>query len=234
LRHNRDHAKIELEGFFDVDGVKIPPPVPSDTSFAVRPSIAARSRLASSKMIDTTIGKPYRLLTRRRVRHPVLNSHLTIAWDLDGTLINGSRSWFWRRWIRDNYMRHKFWIVTFRGSRDANRIWNDLECCSDPLDPTWFEGIRVVEGVLWHAWVTLPTALQDLDHEAKLTEDLAQLVATSKLDLSSIIEINRAIRAWKAVECKKLRATVLVEDREAFCKPYCDAMGITFVNAIAG
>jgi hypothetical protein len=124
--------------------------------------------------------------------------------------------------------------VTFRAPNDANRIWDDLTECSDPLSPDWFDGVKIVEPVLWQAWVQLPTLLQDLDHESKITPDIQKLVKRDMLDIGLVISINRAIRAWKAVECVKLRCTLLVEDRETFCKPYCDALGIKFLNAVTG
>jgi hypothetical protein len=163
-----------------------------------------------------------------------LDQHLSIAWDLDNTLIGGPESWFWRRWIRDNHKHHRFWIITFRAPKDANRIWSDLSGCGDPISPEWFEGIRVVEPVLWDAWVYLQEMLQDVDHESKLTPDVLKYIRQKRLEPDLIISINRAIRAWKAIECRKLKCTLLVEDREAFCKPYCDALGIQFVNALTG
>ncbi len=231
LATNQDNLRVDIEKLLRSDELTVPPPFVSDVSFSGE-TFANKSRLSKSVIVDTLLGKPYRYINNRRVRHQVLDKHLTIAWDLDQTLIGGPQSWFWRRWIRDNYKAHKFWIMTFRSANDANRIWDDLTSCRDPLDPNWFEGIRIVDPVLWDAWIYLREPLQDLDHESKLTPALQELIKQRKLEIDLIISINRAIRAWKAIECRKHNCTLLVEDRESFCKPYCDALGIQFLNAL--
>lgn len=224
--------KQDLDKYLDLD--EIPAPFVVDSSFDFDWSWRNKAALWRDYLFDTVVGRPFRVITNRRVYHEVLRRHLTQAWDLDGTLINGPRSWFWRRWIRDNHQYHKFWILTFRRPQDTITIWDELHNCRDPLNPEWFEGIRNIEPVLWSAWVELHGGLQDLDHETKITSTHESIIRSRNLNANRIISINRAMRAWKATECKKLRCTVLIEDRETFCKSYCQGLGIEFINSITG
>src|SRR3954452_16453368 len=54
-----------------------------------------------------------------------LGTHLDIGWDFDGTLIGHAASPILHDFIRSRRaIRHV--IVTFRGSCDAGRLWDDL------------------------------------------------------------------------------------------------------------
>jgi hypothetical protein len=191
-------------------------------------------RLPKIAIIDSLVGKPYRRFSKSILSHEVLDRHTRIAWDFDETLVDGPLSWFWRRWIRDNHNDHEFCIITFRSASQAAYIWDELSSCKDPLKKQWFTNVISVPSVLWNAYVSIPSELQDFDEPWKKTGLIDHVLEEYNLKSDDVVEINRAIRAWKATECIKQKCYVFVEDREEFCRPYCDALGIEFVNALTG
>jgi hypothetical protein len=178
-------------------------------------------RFPKIAIIDSLVGKPFRLLSKASLTHEILDRHTKIAWDLDDTLVDGPLSWFWRRWIRDNYKNRDFWIITFRSQIQVASIWDELSSCSDPLNEQWFKGVITVPSVLWNAYVMLPVELQEFDEDWKYSELIGYFLAENNLNADDVIEINRAIRAWKATECIKQKCYAFVEDKQDFCKPYC-------------
>lgn len=194
-----------------------------------------RSLFSGNEIADNMLGKLYRTVTSSRISHAVLDQHTAIAWDMDDTLINGPQSWFWRRWIQSNHANRKFCILTYRTAH-IDSVWQELEQCTDPVSPEWFQSVIAIPKILWSEWSSFPSLLREIDTEEKMTPILIDYVRSkySYLNIRYMIEVNRAVRSWKAVECKQRGYSLLVEDREQFCKPYCDLLKIKFLNALTG
>jgi hypothetical protein len=168
------------------------------------------------------------------ITHPILNDHTIIAWDVDLTLVDGRKSIFWRRWLKDNREGRKNWIVTFRTDTALQEVWKDLTTCHEPLEVSWFEGLYSIPPDLAKSYVSLHHLLKGIETPEQVTPKLTRILDRFGPSLDEVIHLNKTSRLWKAQTCKDIGATVLVEDLEDFCKPGCDIHGIVFVNAITG
>lgn len=72
-----------------------------------------------------------------------------IAWDLDGVLFNSAHQSDFHRYIRENALRQKHLIITFRSCGLEDLIWSDLASCGARLTADHFERVVSVPHSLW-------------------------------------------------------------------------------------
>lgn len=138
------------------------------------------------------------------MKHPLLDDHAVIAWDMDETLVNGPNSDFFRRYILAHPEKTHV-VITFRTPRPwAQDVYRELE----PYGITR-EHITAVHNVpddLYHAYAQRRTFPQP--------EKVA------------------AYYAYKGMQAKAIGATVLVDDNVAHTEQGCRTHGVVFVHAL--
>jgi phosphoglycolate phosphatase-like HAD superfamily hydrolase len=137
------------------------------------------------------------------MNHPLLDPHEIIAWDIDGTLVNGPNSHFFREYIRAHPQKQHH-IVTFRTPRPwAEDVFRELA----PFGITreMIAGVHNVADELYHAYAQRRTFEQPEKVAAYLN--------------------------YKGAKAKELGATVLVDDMADQVIQGCEAHSIVFVDA---
>jgi hypothetical protein len=162
------------------------------------------SFILSSKTVDEkrfrvhlcliTMGKP--------MKHELLDRHDNIAWDMDGTLVDGFYSRHFREYIAKN--PHKaHYVVTFRDRKWANKIPDELQKVG--FDPALIRSIHACPDHLW----------------------LAHSMRQFAVDHSHVEQY----LAWKGMTSKKLGCTILVDDMADHVIKGCEIYGIQFLDA---
>lgn len=138
------------------------------------------------------------------MRHPLLDHHDVIAWDMDGTLIDGPHSHFFRAYIMAHPEKTHH-IVTFR-----DRLW----AMRAPLELALFHRLPTehIAGVhdcpqnLWQAYV---------QRESFYQPDLVD-----------------AYLIWKGKKAAELGCTVLVDDMAEQVIKGCELHSVAFIHAL--
>lgn len=140
-----------------------------------------------------------------------LDSHHTIALDMDGTLIpdrktdqhNAERIELLRRWVVDNHKKHELYIVTFR------------------------QGVRVAELYPYGITTEMIKDVYDIPH--RIWFGAMQL---QKMGLKNSLSerMNEEYIHWKGKICKDIGATILVDDVPKNVIPGCTKYGIKFLD----
>lgn len=140
------------------------------------------------------------------VFHALLNSHQTIAWDMDGTLVDGPNSTFFRQYITATpHKTHH--IVTFRDQKWANRIPDELTMVG--FDTKHIVKIHPCPSELWLAYVTRDRT--PVGHPSLALAD--------------------EYLHWKGKVAKKLGCTVLIDDMVDHVIKGCIFYGVEFQDA---
>lgn len=141
--------------------------------------------------------------------HPLLDPHEIIAWDFDGTLVDGANSEFFRAYILAHPEKQHH-IVTFRTGRSRRfhgKLWKD-DAIHELLD----------HGV----------ALDTITAAHGIPENLFDTLPRGGLILPGSCEESLY---WKAAKAKEIGATVLVDDLVEWTEVGCRHHGIAFVDA---
>lgn len=148
--------------------------------------------------------------TGSNVKHPLLDPHSVIAWDMDGTLIDGTYSAFFREYILAHPEKTHY-IVTFRTGKArqfATEWWRD-ECDFELHHHGVPHGtIKAIYGVpdhLYHAYAQMRSFFNP-DRVQEFLE-------------------------WKGLKASELGASLLVDDMEQLVVSGCDRYGVDFVNS---
>jgi hypothetical protein len=143
--------------------------------------------------------------------HPLLDPHQVIAWDMDGTLVDGPNAEFFRAYILAHPEKEHH-IVTFR-TGPAQRFedvefWHE-ECVFELLHHGVPHGtikqIHAMPDHLYHAWAQRRSFIQ----EAEVAKFLD----------------------WKGATAAAIGATVMVDDMPGMVKKGCEKSGVTFIDA---
>jgi hypothetical protein len=151
------------------------------------------------------------LLSLPALTHPLLDPHAIIAWDMDGTLIDGPNAKFFRAYILAHPEKQHH-IVTFRTGPALVfaevTMWKD-ECVYELFHLGVQHGtIAKIHGMpddLYHAWAQRKTFLQP--------EKVEQF-----LD-------------WKGRTAAEIGATVMIDDMPGMVKKGCKNHGVVFIDA---
>lgn len=119
--------------------------------------------------------------------HPLLHKHEKIAWDMDGTLVDGLNSAFFRKYVTANKEK-KHYIITFRDKKWADRIPSEL--AKSGLDTKNFVSIHPCPSYLWLAYATRDRT--PVGHPS--------------------LQLAHDYLHWKGRTAKKLGCTVLIDD----------------------
>jgi hypothetical protein len=136
------------------------------------------------------------------MKNNLLDPHQNIAFDLDGTLVNGPNSQYFCDYILANPDKN-YHLVTFRDQTWAERIYAELAST----------GLKKIN------FSTLNSIPQDI-----------YMSYASKGNIGGV-DLGMKFVYWKGWISKHLGATVLVDDMEDLVLPGCKKYGVAFINA---
>lgn len=145
-----------------------------------------------------------------------LERHDRIALDLDGTLIDGQTSPLIQDFVRSNPEK-KFWIVTFRTPAQVHTVASELANVGLPIGD--FQRV-----------IPMPERYVMEFEEDQRQRRFARLPG---LDTPGVTPFPGEFRYlhWKGYVCKRIGATVLVDDLPRLSQMGCQQFGIELVDA---
>lgn len=144
---------------------------------------------------------------------------------MDGTLIDGPNSSFFRRYIAANRNKRHH-IVTFRDPNWAQEVYDELDYYGIPHDH--IAGVSSCPQEFYRAYsVARFDAAEWVKHAPKTYEEAERLCRGTLIDFDHA----NSYLHWKGEEAKRLGATVLVDDMEHLVVAGCSKHGVTFVDA---
>lgn len=167
--------------------------------------------------------------------HKILDLHDFIGWDVDKTLINGKKSFFWRAYVESNPSKQHH-IITFRSKKDAEDVYKELSSeFLYPLNEKHFVDLHYMPFDISKDFDSLHPYFIEFNHrKCYPTQKLERILKRENITLEEVISIKDAVYDWKANKCKELGLTVLVDDLEKIVKHGCDLNEVTFVNSLKG
>lgn len=160
----------------------------------------------------------------------ILDSHAVIAWDIDETLINGTFSDTWRKYVLDNPEKYHY-LVTFRSSDDLITIWNELKTNSNPITKNLISGILYLPDNIRNLSNSLPKSLRYLSHNTVVDDQIKLILNENNIEWDYVKNILKKVGYWKGFACTNIGAGVLVDDLEHVVREGCEFHGIDFVNS---
>lgn len=134
-----------------------------------------------------------------------LKDHKIIAFDFDDTLIGHPHSRRFQEYIKTNPHGQEFHIVSFRSHGMEENFARDLALdCGDFINLSHFAQVHHMTDQMF--------------------EDFHNSGA------SKLIVVNHEYLEWKAVKCKEIGATVLIDDMAHWVKKGCDKHGILHIH----
>lgn len=152
-----------------------------------------------------------------------LDKHDIIAWDMDGTLIDGRNSNSFRQYIVNNPDK-KHYIITFRDPNWASRIFNELEACGMDDPSVYIDGIYSCP-VDWHYY-------NDVNHNPRMARVKTQYLETNKITQETLDMYSRLFRQFKGSMAAELGCTVMVDDIDQWVEQGCIDNGVCFLHAL--
>jgi len=152
--------------------------------------------------------------------HPILKKHSVIAWDMDQTLVNGPNSEYFQDYIR-RHPEKSHHIVTFRNKNWADTIFGELENIG-------FDAYKHISAV--HS---CPEDIHD-SYMAKNSGGMVmhRFMLSRSMSLEQFNKNVSAFPIWKGFQCKKIGATIIIDDMPTFVVPGCAKYDIEFINAL--
>lgn len=152
-----------------------------------------------------------------------LDSHDKIAWDMDGTLIDGRNSDAFRQYIVSN--PHKtHYIITFRDANWATKIYSELEACG-MIDPeTYIDGIFTCP-VDWHYY-------HNVNQNPRMAKVKQQYLETNRVTQEQLDMYSAQFCQYKGAMAAELGCTVMIDDIEDWVEQGCIDNGVTFLHAL--
>lgn len=148
-----------------------------------------------------------------------LGSHDIIAWDFDGTLVDGPLSHMWRTYLLENPQQQHH-IVTFRtGPSRAGLPGTWAEDCYHELAELGVRRSKI------HAVHSIPQEIFTHYGVARLYCETSQaLVPEVQQNAEKLME-------WKGKCAASFGATILVDDMEEMVRLGCDRYGVAFLHS---
>lgn len=147
-----------------------------------------------------------------------LDRHQIIAWDFDGTLVDGPFSHIWRAYLLSTPEKQHH-IVTFRTG--PSRAGLDGTWAEDALHELEDHGIKRTRILAVHS---IPQEIFQHYGVARLWSEDSGLAPEIVANAERMIE-------WKGKCAKSFGATVLVDDMEDMVRLGCDRHGVEFVHS---
>ena len=159
------------------------------------------------------------------MNHALLDHHDAIAWDMDGTLIDGPNASVFRRYIKANqHKRHL--IVTFRDPHWAQEVYSELFPYG--VLEHHIHGVSACPQEFYRAYTDARFDAAEWVRHAPKSYDEARALCRGPL---RNFEHANAYLHWKGEEAKRLGCTVLVDDMEHLVIAGCTKHGVAFVDA---
>lgn len=146
-----------------------------------------------------------------------LASHRTIAFDLDGTLIDGAASAKLASYIKE-HPEKTFYVVTFRTPDQINTVSSELQ--NQGLDMNMFEKV-----------VPMPARMVMEFDEDQRTRRNAGMPPMDKAPPDSLFPGELKLVNWKGFVTRRLGATVLVDDMPYLSAPGAKRFGVELIDA---
>jgi len=152
--------------------------------------------------------------------HPILRKHSIIAWDMDQTLVNGPNSAYFLDYIR-RHPEKKHNIITFRNKSWANMIWAELE-------KVGFDAHKHISAIY-----NCPEDIHDsfMVKSSGMIE-INRFMQSRSMSLGDFDKNVEFFPLWKGFQCKKIGATVIIDDMPDFVVQGCEKYDVEFVNAL--
>jgi hypothetical protein len=155
--------------------------------------------------------------------HSILDQHEVIAWDMDGTLVDGPNAAKFLSYLAltPNKRHH---VITFRNRLWANQVWAELRASG--LDSATF--IRSVE--------SCPEPIHDcfmIEHRMDGRDVRQRYMAMAKITDAEFFDNADKFVEWKGERAKAMGCTLLVDDMPAWVKPGCEKHGVDFLHSHA-
>lgn len=159
------------------------------------------------------------------MKHPILDKHAVLGWDMDGTLVDGPNSEYFLRYIAAHpEKRHH--VVTFRDRAWATQTWSELR--SHGLDAKAL--IKSVENC------------PEIIHDSYMFQkryaaygdrcfEFFNQAAGQNMTLEQFNEFRNTYPVWKGMKCAQLGATILIDDKPEWVEPGCAKFGVEFLHA---
>lgn len=156
--------------------------------------------------------------------HPILDQHDVIAWDMDGTLVDGPNAAFFLSYIAlTPQKRHH--IITFRNRAWADTCWAELR----------HNGLVEVKTLI-RSVESCPELIHDcfmIRHRLDGAEERRRFLDHRELTRDEFETHAEAFREWKGERAMILGCTILVDDMAPFVLPGCTKHAVTFLHAHA-
>lgn len=153
--------------------------------------------------------------------HPILDDHEAIAWDMDGTLVEGPNAEMFRDYIRANpHKRHH--VITFRNKNWAMDVWGELT--GHGLDAANL--IRSVE--------SCPQMVHDcymLEKRFGGADERRRYYNGPEITRAEWYEHVERFPKWKAERAQQIGCTILVDDMPQWVVAGCKEYAVTFLHA---
>jgi hypothetical protein len=169
-----------------------------------------------------------------RTKMTRLTKHKSIGLDVDGTLVDGSKSLALQKWVLANQENHEFHLITFRTEHDLYRcpaeelfedykipkeLWKSVHRC--PFQIFYNYQTLHHHGIIKAIDRGLKPDHPAIQHQLKYIDD------NVKYD---ILQDIANYRTWKAKVCKDNGCTVLVDDYPPDVTPGCRLYDIEFID----
>lgn len=151
------------------------------------------------------------------MNHPILDAHDAIAWDMDGTLVNGPNSDFFRDYIMAHPEKQHH-VVTFRDETWANRAHAELERYGLTHAVSLIISIQSCP----QDWLVFWEGQHNTFKKQKLLRNYTQE------DIDAGCHSFQRFKGRKAFE---LGCTILVDDLPSWVMAGCNENGIAFLHA---
>lgn len=152
-----------------------------------------------------------------------LDKHDTIAWDMDGTLIDGRNSDAFRQYIVSNPEK-KHYIITFRDANWASRIYDELTACGMDNPTAYIDGIFTCP-VDWHYY-------NEVNNNPRMAHVKKQYFETNRISQEQLDFYSMKFRQFKGAMAAELGCTVMIDDIEEWVEQGCVDHGVVFLHAL--
>ena len=155
------------------------------------------------------------------MKHEVLDRHQKIAWDMDGTLVDGPNARFFRDYIAAHPEKDHH-VVTFRNRSWANDIWEELE--------SWgFDAHAHIKSI-----ENCPEEIHDcymINWRMDGAENRRRHREGPHFTRAEFDDLVRQFPLWKGLRAKEIGCTLLVDDMPSWVVAGCEEHGVEFFHA---
>lgn len=156
-----------------------------------------------------------------------LHNHKSIAIDVDGTLINGAGSEKLCNWVKTNHHNHELWVVTFRQTYEANKVWQDLRPYG--VQAYHFMGLVNLPDQL-HEQNKIYNDAMELFKQPSRIRKYYRFLAYHKITEETVLEYRKELLSWKGKVSNDLGCTMLIDDMTDLVSYGCEKYNIELIH----